>query len=191
MIGRIEKGVDLGDRHPLLRFSHLHDVVAGTHFAFLKNTEVEPWSTAGRQQCRHTGLVHPNADAIAGHARLGDLKQRTADLIAVADAHGIVRQALHREVLAELSLDEVGPVQPLLPIAIRLELVDEDGALLSPVAGQIALAVSRDIQPADRAAATHRILPDPGAHNTTLPRDVPRKSDVHRYESSHADLPRE
>jgi hypothetical protein len=91
---------------------------------------------------RHPVLVHPNADAIAGNARLSDLEQRGADLITVADTHGIVGQPFDREVLAELSVDEVGPLQVLLPIAIRFDLIDEDGALLTPMPGQVALAVS-------------------------------------------------
>jgi hypothetical protein len=63
-------------------------------------------------------------------------------LITVADANGIVGQSFDREVLAELSVDEVGPVQLLMPVAIRFGLVDEGGSLLTPVAAQVALTVS-------------------------------------------------
>jgi hypothetical protein len=38
---------------------------------------------------------------------LSDLEQRAADLISVADAHGIVGRSFDREVLAELSGDEL------------------------------------------------------------------------------------
>ena len=102
---------------------------------------------------RHPGLIHADADAVAGHARLGHLEQGAADLIAVTDANGIVGQAFDREVLAELSMDEVGPLQLLLPVAIRFDLVDEDGSLLTPVSGQVALTVSVQIQASDSAAA--------------------------------------
>ena len=180
MIWQIEKRVDLGNSHSLLRLSNLHDFVARLHLAFTQDTEVEPGTTTGRQQCRHPGFVHPNADAIAGHARLRDLEQCAADLITVADAHGIVGQAFDREVLAELSVDEVGPLQPLLPIAMRFDLVHEDGSLLTAVPGQVTLTVSVEIQPAYTTTATHRILPDPGMHSATFPRDVARKSHVHR-----------
>src|SRR6516165_12648573 len=138
MIGRIEKRVDLCDSHSLLRLSHLHDFVIGAYFAFLQDAEIESWPSARRQQRRHPGLVHPNADAIARYARCSDLEQCTADSITVADTNGIVRQSLDREVLAELSVDKVGPLQVLLPVAIRFDLVDEDGLLLTPVANQIA-----------------------------------------------------
>ena len=181
MIGRIEKRVDLYDGHSLLRLSHLHDFVAGAHLAFLQDTEVEPRSSAGCQQGRHPRFVHPNADAIAGDARLSDLEQRGADPITVADANGIVGQSFDREVLGELSVDEVAPLQLLLPIAIRFDLVDENRALLTPVPAQVALTVSVEVQPADPAAATHRIFPDGRVHTATFPLDVPRKSDVHRY----------
>jgi hypothetical protein len=110
---------------------------------------------------------------------LSDLEQCAADSITVAYTNGIIRQSLDREVLAELSVDEIRPFQLVLPLAIRFDLVDEDGSLLTPVAGQVALTISVQIQPADPTAAIHRILPDPGVYGATLPRDVARKSDVH------------
>ena len=185
MIRRIEERVDLRDGHPLVRLSDLHDLVAGADVAFLQDAEVESRPSAGGEQRRHARLVHPDADAIAGDTRLRHLEQRAADPIPIADAHGIVGQSFDREVLAELSVDEVGPLQLLLPVAIRFDLIDEDRALLTAVAGQVALPVSLEIQPADAAAATHRILPDRGVHRATLPRDVARQSDVHREQSSH------
>src|SRR5260370_19639123 len=180
MIGRIEERVDLCDGHSLLPLSRLYDFVTGADLAFLQYAQVEPRPSAGCQQCRHSALVHPNADAIAGNARLRDLEQRAADLITVADAHGIVGQSFDRKVLAELSVNEVGPPQLLLPVTIRFDLIGEDGALLAPVPFQVALTVSVEIQPGNAAAAAHGILPYPGVHRATLPLDVARKADVHR-----------
>src|SRR4051812_11509109 len=104
MVWRVEKRVDLGDSHALCRLADLHDLVTGDHVALAKNPEVESRPAARGQQCGHPRLVHPNADAIAGDARLRDLKQRAADLIAVTDAHRIVRQSFDCEVLSELSV---------------------------------------------------------------------------------------
>jgi hypothetical protein len=39
-------------------------------------------------------------------------------------------------------VDEVGPIQLCLPTAIRINLIDEDGSLLTPAPGQVALTVS-------------------------------------------------
>src|SRR5260370_2945938 len=132
MIRRIKEWVDRCDRHSLVRLSHLHDLVTSAHFAFVQDAEVEPGPSAGRQQCGHPGLAHPNADAIAGNARLSDLEQRAADLIAIADAHLILGQSSDLELLAELPVDEVDPLQLLLPIAIAFDLVDENGSFLPP-----------------------------------------------------------
>jgi hypothetical protein len=111
---------------------------------------------------------------------LSDLEKCVANLITIANAHSIVGQAFDREVLAELSMDEVGPLQLRLPIAIRFDLINEDGALLTPVSGKVALAVSLQIQAPNPTAAAHRILPDRSVHGATLPLDVARESDIHR-----------
>ena len=63
---------------------------------------------------------------------------------------------------------------------IRFDLIDEDGALLATVSGQVALTVSVDIQPSYPTAAWHRILPDRSADRATSPLDVAWKPDVHR-----------
>jgi hypothetical protein len=127
-----------------------------------------------------SGVRSSVADAIACDARLSDLEKCAADLITVADAHGIVGQSFDREVLAELSVDEVSPLQLLLPIAIRFDLMHEDGSLLTTVPGQVPLTISLEIQAADAAPATQGILPDPGVYSAPLPNDVARKPDVYR-----------
>src|ERR1700722_10139717 len=176
MVRRIEKLVDLGDRHSLVRLSHLHDFVASAYLAFAQDAEVETRPSAGCQQCRHPRLVHPNSDAITGNARLSDLEQCTADLITITYARDIVGQSFDREVLAELSVDEVGPVQLLLPVVIGFDLIYEDGTLLTPMPGKITLTVSFQIHPPDATTAMHRILPYPGVHSSAFPLNVARKS---------------
>src|SRR5689334_9332669 len=116
MLGRIEERIDLRDCHPLIRLSNLHDFVAVAHLAFLQDAEVEPRASTGGQQSRHSRLVHPNTDPIASDARLRDFEERASNLITVTDVDRIILQSLDREVLAELSVDEICPLQLLLPI---------------------------------------------------------------------------
>jgi hypothetical protein len=68
----------------------------------------------------------------------------------------------------------------LLPIAIRFDLIDEGGPLLTPMPDKITLTVSVQIQSADAAAAMHWILPNPSVHSSAFPLDVARKSEVRR-----------
>ena len=51
------------------------------------------------------------------------------------------------------------PLQFALPVAIRIHLVNEDGALLAAVAGQIALRVAIDIEPSNQATPLGGLLP--------------------------------
>ena len=111
-----------------------------------------------------------------------DLEQRAADLIAVPDANRIVRSSFNGEVLAELAVDEIGPLQLFLPMAIGFDLVDEHGSLLAAMAVQVALPISVQIQPADPAAATHRIFPADGAY--PYKRDLP-KVEFHLINTGH------
>jgi hypothetical protein len=76
-------------------------------------------------------------------------------------------------------MDEVSPLQLLLPIAIRFNLIHEDRSMLAAVPGQVALTVSLKIQPGDATATLHRTLPDPGVYRAALPRDVAWKPDVY------------
>jgi hypothetical protein len=110
------------------------------------HAQVEAGPPARRQQRRHARLVRANADAIAGHAGLGHFEQRAAYAVAVADADFVVGQPLDGEVLAELPVREIAAAQLLLPVPVRLGLVDEDSALLAPVAAKIALPVTFDVE---------------------------------------------
>ena len=177
-MGRVEQSIDLRDRHSLLGFAVLDDVVARADFAGLEDAEVEAGAAARRQQRRHPWLVHADPDAIAGHAWLRDLEQRAADAVTVADAHDVVGQPLDGEVFAELPVNEVGPPEPLLPVAIGFDLVNEDRALFTTMPFPISLAVTVQIGPPDAAAAGDGIFPDPGAYRPAIPRDIPGKADV-------------
>src|ERR1700744_5038988 len=137
--------MDLPDSHALFRFTHLGDGVAAADFAFFQDAEIKPRPSAGCQQGRHARLVQPDANAVAGDAGLSDLEQGATDLVAITDTNCIIGQAFDGEILAELSGHEVGSFQLLLPVAIGVDLVDEDGALLTAVSGQIALTVAVQI----------------------------------------------
>jgi hypothetical protein len=66
---------------------------------------------------------------------LSDLEHCATDRKAVAYGNDVVGQSFNREVLSKLSGNEVGPLELLLPITIRLDLVYEHGALFTSVTG--------------------------------------------------------
>src|SRR5262249_6657963 len=107
MTAKIKEGIGLGDAHALRTIADLHDLIPGYDLADLQHTEVEPGSVMLHQQRGHTRLVHTNSNPVARDSRLRHFEQRAANPITVANADLIVRQSLHREVLAELSKHEV------------------------------------------------------------------------------------
>src|ERR1043165_9867269 len=169
MMRGVEQRIHLRDAHPLLRLSRLHDLIARAHLAFLEDPEVEARPPARGEKSSHLRLVRANPDAVAGHPRLRHLEKRRADPVAIADADLVIRQPLDGEVLAEPPVAEIAPAEPLLPIAIRLDLIHKDRPLLSPVAAQIALPVAFDVEPPDAATTLHRVLPDAGVHDPSVP----------------------
>src|SRR5271155_3981590 len=99
-----------------------------------------------QQRC-HPRLVHSDSHPVAGHTRLRYFKQRAANSITVADAHLTVRQTLDREVFSELPEGKVGAPQLLLPVSVGIHLVDEDRSVYTAVAGEVALAITIDVEP--------------------------------------------
>ncbi len=175
---QVQQPVDLGDGHRLRSGGHLHDLVTGPHRPLAQHPQVEPGSAVGDQQRRDPGVAHADAHPVAGDARLGHLELGRADPEPVTDAHLVVRQAVHREVLPELAVDEVVAAELGLPVPVRVDLVDEHGPVLPAVAGQVTLPVAVDVQSAHGHRAVDRLLPDRGADRAAAPFDVLRHADV-------------
>ena len=105
--GQIEQRIGLGDGHALGTGQDLDDLVAGFDLALLEDAKIKARPVMRHEQRRHLRLVHPDADPVAGDARLRHLEQRASDPVMVADAHLCVGQAVDREILAELAVSEV------------------------------------------------------------------------------------
>jgi hypothetical protein len=131
------------------------------------------------QQRRQLGLAQPHADPVAGHAGLGNLKLRLAYPVPVSDTYLVVREPVDCEVLPELAVAEVVAAEMLLPVPVRLDLVDQHGPLLAAVTFEVPLPVAVDVQPAHHDRPVHRFLPNTGVHSLALPGDIARQSYVH------------
>src|SRR6266536_5599047 len=141
MTRQVEQRVDLGDGHRLRAGGELDDLVTRQHLALGEHTQVEAGPPMRDEQRRDSGIVHADADPVTRDAGLSDLEIRVADPVAVSDADLVVAETLDGEVLTELAVHEVVAPELPLPVAIRVELVHEDRALLAAVPGQVALPV--------------------------------------------------
>src|SRR5262249_24117308 len=98
-----------------------------------RTRKIETGSAMCDEQRGHLWLVHADARAVTSHARLCHFKQSAADPITGADAHSRVGQAVDREVLSELPIGEIVSTKLALRIMVGVELIDEDGAVLTAV----------------------------------------------------------
>src|SRR3954447_874007 len=185
MPGEVEKPVDLGDRHLLGPRGALDDLVSRLDLALLEHAEVEAGTAVRDEQGGNARVVHPQADAVARDAWLGHLEDGAADPEAVADADLVVAEALDGEVLAELPVDEVVASELALPVTVGVELVDEHGAHLAAVPGEITLPVALDVEPAHPARTRDRILEHAGEDGLPLPGDVLRHAHVDGHQRAH------
>src|SRR5215471_16848628 len=188
MPGQIQDGVNLGHTGSLWAVSNFYNVVACTNFSLLQHAKVKSWSSTCYEKRRHTRFIHANADAVARHARLRHFKYRTTNAIAIANADLVIRKSLDGEVFSELAKSKIVAPQKAFPIMIRIHLVDEYGALLPAVAGEIGLRITIDIELAHHAPSINGTFPDRGTDSFAVPCHVARKADIYRKQSGHAYL---
>src|ERR1700690_215785 len=179
MSWQIQEGVDRGHTDSLWTVSNFYNVIACTNFSLLQHAKVESWSVMRYEQRWHTRLVHADGDAVARHAWLRYFKFSTTDAVSIADAHLVIRKALHREVFSELTESKITAAQKALPVVVRLHLVDKYGAVLPSVTGEIALRITIDIEFAHHSPSRNRRFPDCGSDRFAVPSDVARKADIY------------
>src|SRR5262245_66250170 len=95
MVGRS----DLTHAEPVVGSVHDLDGVAGGERAGAEDTQVGAWPAGRREAAGEGGVAHADAELVAGHARLGDLKQRGHKPPAVADSTAAGRLPAHGAVI--------------------------------------------------------------------------------------------
>ena len=183
--GQIQQRVNIGDGQMFGTCQDLHDLVAGSDFALFEHAKIKARPVMRHDERRHLRFVHPDTEPVAGDARLRHLEQRASNPIVVADAHLCVGQAIDREILAELTIGEVGAAKLSLPIAVRIDLINKDRAMLAAVPLQIALTIAVDVEPPRHSAAFDRRFPDSRMDSFALPGDVARETDIDREQARH------
>jgi hypothetical protein len=126
---------------PLGPGADLDDLLTRLDFTFGNHPAVETGSPVRHQQRSHPALADAHACAITGNTGLGYLEDRLPDPISVPDADLIVRQPFDGQILTQKPGHQVVATQFLGPVTVWIELIHEDGAVLSAVAREVALAV--------------------------------------------------
>jgi hypothetical protein len=179
MSWQIQEGVNLGHADSLWAVSKFYDVIACTNFSLLQNAKVESWSVMSYQQRWHSRFIHANADAIARHPWLRYFKYGATDAVSITDAHLAIRKSVDGEILSELAESKIVAAQKALPVMVRIHLVDEYGAVLPAVTGEIGLRITIDIEPAHHSPSINWRFPDGRSDSLTVPCHVARKADIY------------
>src|SRR5215472_8461815 len=188
MSGQVQKTVHVGHGDTLRTISDFHDVIARPNFSFLQHAKVKPGSMMGYEQGWHTGLIHADAHAVAGHTRLRYFEHGTTDTVLIAYRHLVIRKSLDREVFSELTESKIRAAEKAFPVMVGVHLVDKYGAMFPSVTSQIALRVTINIELAHHAPSGNRKFPDCGSDSFTVPCHVAGKTDIYGKQSRHAYL---
>jgi hypothetical protein len=188
MSGQVQETINAGHRHALGAIGDFHDVIARPNFSFLQHAKVKPWSVMCYEQGRHTRLIHADAHAVAGHARLRYFQYGTTDTVLIADAHLVIRKSLDGEVFSELTESKIPAAQKALPVMVGVHLVDKYGTVFPSVTGEIALRITINIELAHRSPSCNRKFPHCGSDSFTVPCHVAGKADIYGKQSRHAYL---
>ena len=180
--GQVEQRVGLGHAQRAGTGPGLDDPVAGPDAPLAQDPHVKAGTVVGHQQRGQLRFAQAQTDPVAGDPGLGDLELGRADAVPVADADFIVRQPVDGQVFPERPVAQVVAAEVLLPVTVGPGLVDQHGALLAAVAGQVALPVAVDVEAADHRRAVHRVFPHAGVDGLPLPGHVLGQADVHRQQ---------
>ena len=176
---QIQEGVNLGHTDSLWTVSNFYNVIARANFSLLQHAKVKSWSVMCYEQGWHARFIHADADAIARHAWLRYLKFSTTDAVSIADAHLVIRESLDGEVFSKLAESKIVAAQKTLPVMVRIHLVDEYGAVLPSVAGEIGLRITIDIEFAHHSPPINGRFPDRRSDRFAVPCHVARKAYIY------------
>jgi hypothetical protein len=176
---QVQQSIDVGHRDPFWTVGNFYDVITRTNFSFLQHAKIESWSPVCDKQGWHPRLVHADAHAVAGNARLCHFKHRVANAVSIANADFVIGKSFNSEILSELAESKITAPKDALPIMVRIHLVDKYGALLSTMTGEIGLPITIDVHLTHHPSPLNGKLPDRCSHSLAVPCHFARKADIH------------
>jgi hypothetical protein len=132
----------------------------------------------GYHQGWHPRLIHADTESVARYSRLRHFKYGIPNAVSIADADFVIGKSVNCEVFSELAEDKVVPSEKAFPVVIGVRLINKNGALLSAMAGEVALSIAIDIELAYHASSLDWRFPDRGTDSLTVPCHVARETDI-------------
>src|ERR1019366_2859251 len=133
--------------------AHPLDIVSRVNEPLFENRKIDSGTAAGEKSLHDVVAAKPNAELIAGKARLGDLKEGFADPVMVADARDVFAEYFGREIFAEHAPRQFHLRKFLPPENVVLRGIRVAGFVLPAVNFEVRLAVAIEIEPAEHDRA--------------------------------------
>jgi hypothetical protein len=130
------------------------------------------------EQGGHSRLIHADAQAVTGYAGLCYFEYRIANSVSITNADFVIRKSFNREILSELSEVKIIAPKEMLPVSVRIDLVNGHGALLATVTSEIGLRIAINIELAHHPSPLSRKFPDRRSHRLAVPCNVAGKTDI-------------
>ncbi len=155
------------------------DFVAGAHFTFTSDGEVEARTAAGEKAPDHVVSLKPDAEFVARKARLRNDHFRGTNGELIAQMNGTLQQTIGGEVFSKDRHRKFPARQVFLPNGVMLDGVTVDGFVLAAVNGEVGLTVAVQVKRAQGDAALDGLLEDPGGDTCAVPGYFPGKPGVY------------
>src|SRR5262249_51798989 len=152
------------------------NLIARPHVALDKDAQQGTGAQGLSETAREELVVHPHAQPPAGHPRLGALQYGGPDRPALPDEGIVHRNALRREVLAQLPVLE-RPADLLRPPAEIFHGIRIDRLVGAAVGTAIRLVVAGQVDSAGGDPAGRRRFPDGAPGGATVVFELARQTD--------------
>jgi len=160
MSWQIQESVDVSDRHSFRTIADFYDFIALADFSLLQHAKVKTGSSVCNKQRRHTRFIHADADAVARHARLCYFEFSVTNAVSITNTDLVIGKSFNSKILSKLAENKIIASQKTLPVTVGIDLIDEHGALLPPMTGEIRLCVANNIELLHRPSFLDRRFPN-------------------------------
>lgn len=189
VIGRVVlrdvETVDLADGNGARVSRERSDFVAGGNVALTLDLEIKAGAAAGEKAADDVRRMEFYTELKTGNAGLSDDDFRGADGEAITEVNGIFEEALGGEIFAEAAHGEIVDAEFTFPESVVFDRIAVGGFQRTAVDGEVGLAVTIEVEAAERNATLDGLLVNAGGDSAAVPIDHARLSngdgkDLHR-----------
>jgi hypothetical protein len=159
--------------------------VSRANLALAHNCQIESTASAGQESLHHAVILKSYAELVTGHARLGNHAFCRSNREHIADVNSVFEHAVNSEIFSKNRQRQIPARKLFLPIIVMSNRIAINGFEFPAMNRQVRLAVSIQVELAQRNPAREGLLENPSLYHFVVPWDVSWKPDVDRNQLHH------